>query len=65
MSTLFLKLCLKFQEFASREQGQDLVEYALIVALVAFSSTAAMKALAASLNFAFGNISSKMGSYVS
>lgn len=65
MNTMLLKLHLKFQELTSREEGQDLVEYALVVALIAFGATAGMKALATGLNGSFSNISSKLGSYVS
>jgi pilus assembly protein Flp/PilA len=65
MNTMLLKLYVKFQELASREEGQDLVEYALVVALIAFGATAGMKALAGGLNTAFGQISTTLGSYVS
>jgi pilus assembly protein Flp/PilA len=46
----------KLQNLISREEGQDLIEYALIVALVAFAATAGMSTLATSINTAFGNI---------
>jgi pilus assembly protein Flp/PilA len=39
-----------------REEGQDLVEYALVVALVAFGAITGMDALAAGLNHAFSHI---------
>jgi pilus assembly protein Flp/PilA len=65
MNRMLLKLYIKFHDLASREDGQDLVEYALVVALIAFSATAGMKSLASGLNLAFGDISSKLGSYVS
>ena len=65
MNTLLLKLFVKFQDLASREEGQDLVEYALVVALIAFGATAGMKALATGLNAAFQGISSTLGSYIS
>jgi len=65
MNTMLLKLYVKFQDLASREEGQDLVEYALVVALIAFGATAGMKALATGLNSAFSNISSTLGTYVS
>jgi pilus assembly protein Flp/PilA len=65
MNTVFLKLLIKFQDFASRQEGQDLVEYALVVALVAFGATTGMKALAGGLNKAFQGISTTLGSYVS
>ena len=64
MNTMLLKLYVKFQDLASREEGQDLVEYALVVALIAFGATAGMKSLATGLNTAFTNISTTLGSYV-
>ena len=64
MNTLFLKLHCKLEELASREEGQDLVEYALVVAVLVFGATAAIKFLAAGLSGAFGNISGALGSYV-
>ncbi len=65
MNTMILKLYVKFQDLASREEGQDLVEYALVVALIAFGATAGMKALATGLNSAFQGISTTLGSYIS
>ena len=41
-----------------REEGQDLVEYALVVALIAFAATASMKVLASDINRAFSNLGS-------
>jgi pilus assembly protein Flp/PilA len=65
MNTLLLKLLIKFQDYRSREEGQDMVEYALVVALIAFGATAGIKALATGLNTAFKGISTTLGSYVS
>jgi pilus assembly protein Flp/PilA len=65
MNTLLLKLHIKVQHLASREEGQDLVEYALVVALIAFGATVGMKSLADGLNTAFRGISTTLGSYVS
>jgi pilus assembly protein Flp/PilA len=42
-----------------------MVEYALVVALIAFSATAGMRSLATSLTTAFRGISTTLGSYVS
>ena len=47
------------------EAGQGLVEYLLILALVAFSATAGMSALAAGLNSAFTKVGTFMGKYIS
>jgi pilus assembly protein Flp/PilA len=63
MNIVLLKLYVKFQDLASREEGQDLVEYALVVALIAFGATAGMNSLATGINTAFGNISTTLGSY--
>ena len=64
MNTMLLKMYVKFQDLANREEGQDLVEYALVVALIAFGATAGMKALAGGLNVAFDNISSTLATYI-
>lgn len=48
----------------SDEAGQGLVEYLLILALVAFAATAGMNNLATGLNSAFTQISSILGSYI-
>ena len=61
----FPLLVLRLKGLLAEETGQDLVEYALLVALVAFGATAGMKALATGLNVAFSNTSSKLGSYIS
>jgi pilus assembly protein Flp/PilA len=47
------------------EEGQGLVEYLLILALVAFAATAGMGALASGLNSAFTEIGVILGQYVS
>jgi pilus assembly protein Flp/PilA len=43
-----------------REEGQDLVEYALVVALIAFGAVAGMNALSGGINTAFKDVSSKL-----
>jgi len=46
------------------EAGQGLVEYLLILALVAFACTAGMKILANGLNTAFSEIGSLVNAYI-
>ena len=46
------------------EAGQGLVEYLLILALVAFAATAGMGQLASGLNSAFSAIGSILGQYI-
>ena len=45
-----------------RDDGQDLVEYALVVALIAFGAVTAMNGLSTEINTAFNTISSELGS---
>jgi pilus assembly protein Flp/PilA len=44
------------------ESGQDLIEYALVAALIAFAAVAAMQTLATQINAAFSTIGSKLDS---
>ncbi len=60
MNTMLLKLYVKFQDLKNREEGQDLVEYALILALIALGATVAMKALATAISTEFGNITTRL-----
>lgn len=63
MKNKFLALCVKIQTKLQSEEGQDLIEYALVVALIAFAATAGMKTLATSINLAFANIATTLNSY--
>lgn len=38
------------------EDGQDLVEYALLIALIAFAATAGMSTLAGDINSVFASV---------
>lgn len=49
----------------SDEEGQGLVEYLLILALVAFAATAGMGSLASYLNVAFSDVGSLLSAYIS
>jgi pilus assembly protein Flp/PilA len=62
MNDLLQKLSVRFQTLIFDERGQDLVEYALIVALIAFGATAGMGLVATEVNHAFDTISSKLAS---
>ncbi len=62
MNNLFLKLYIKIQALLSQDEGQDLIEYALIVALIALACTAGMKALATAINTGFTNLGTTLTS---
>jgi pilus assembly protein Flp/PilA len=59
MKDKLLKLSVMLQ-ILKDEHGQDLIEYALVVALIAFAATAGMNTLAADINTAFGNIGARL-----
>jgi pilus assembly protein Flp/PilA len=44
--------------------GQGLVEYVLLIALVAFAATAGMGSLASSINSAFSQVGTIISSYI-
>lgn len=51
--------------FIQDESGQDLVEYALVVALIALGATASLSSLASSFSTAFSTVGSKLSTYSS
>jgi pilus assembly protein Flp/PilA len=53
-----LRLCLKIRDFAKSEEGQDLVEYALVIALIALGAVTSMKTLDQAISTEFTTISS-------
>jgi len=59
MKNIFAKLSVVIKSLG-RVEGQDLVEYALVVALIAFAATASMKVLASDINVAFSNIAAAL-----
>ena len=61
MNDQVLKMSVKLQILLD-ENGQDLVEYALVVSLIAFAAIAGMSTLAGDINAAFGNIGNKLAS---
>lgn len=46
-----------------QDNGQDLVEYALVVALIALAATAGMSTLAQDISNAFSTVGSTVSSY--
>jgi len=63
--TLLEKMHGKLLNLALSLEGQDMVEYALVLGLLSFGVTAATNFLAASLASAFDGISTTLGSYIS
>jgi pilus assembly protein Flp/PilA len=60
MRNALMNLNVKFQALKTREEGQDLVEYALLVALIALVCVAGVSNVANAVNSVFTNISSSL-----
>jgi pilus assembly protein Flp/PilA len=72
MRDAMLKLYVKAQTLRGRlrrmdadGRGQDLIEYALVVALIAFAAAAGMSTVATKINTAFTSIGTKLTTYTS
>ena len=69
MKNAILKVYVKMQVLKDAlvrdERGQDLIEYALVVSLIALGATAAMSGVATAISTAFSKVGSKMGTYTS
>jgi pilus assembly protein Flp/PilA len=53
-----------FSNLVQDDSGQDLIEYALIAALIALGAIAAMNSLATGISTAFSTVSSDLSSAV-
>lgn len=60
MNNLFLKLYVKSQELLNREEGQDLIEYALLAALLSLAVVAILPTLGGKLNDVFTDINTAL-----
>ena len=59
----FLNRCYVKVQILREEQGQDLIEYALVVALIALAATVGMGSVASAINLAFTNVGTKLTAY--
>jgi pilus assembly protein Flp/PilA len=60
MSNTLLKLYAKAQGLRDGEEGQDLVEYALLVALIALVCVTGVSNVASAINTVFSHISGSL-----
>ncbi len=60
MNNLALRLYIKIQSLANHEEGQDLVEYALLIALIALTVITSVKGVATAVNTVFSNVSNSL-----
>lgn len=57
MDLVTWKIHLAFQALRARDEGEDLVEYAIIVALMALGSVAGMSSVGNAINAIFSRLS--------
>jgi Flp pilus assembly pilin Flp len=57
---LLLKVYVKAQNLRNREEGQSLVEYALLITLVSLAAVAGVNSVASAINTVFSNISTTL-----
>jgi pilus assembly protein Flp/PilA len=57
---MMLKLYTRFQTLARNEEGQDLLEYALLVALIALVAVGAITLAGTNVNTIFGRIATAL-----
>ena len=60
MNKLFLSVIVRLQTLICREDGQDLVEYALLVALIALAAVTGVKHVASAVNTVFSSVSTTL-----
>lgn len=60
MNDLLLRMSAKVYELIYGEDGQDLVEYALLITLVALASVTGVNNVASAINTVFSNISNTL-----
>lgn len=68
MRDLVLKVVVRMQvlrDVLKEEDGQDMVEYAVVMGLIALGATAAMKGLATTIGTAFTNVGASLTTYTS
>lgn len=58
--SILSKLFVKVQDLKNDEEGQDLVEYALLVALIALSCIVGVNSVASAVNSVFTTISGSL-----
>jgi len=60
MNNTLIKLYVMFQDLMNREEGQDLVEYALVLFLISIAAVATLGAMATAVTNIFQLITNKL-----
>jgi pilus assembly protein Flp/PilA len=65
MRTTLWNLYCRLQNLMLRDEGQEMIEYAMVVALIAFGAIAAMQAAAGGVNHVFITMGTTLSNAVS
>jgi pilus assembly protein Flp/PilA len=60
MNTILAKLYIRFRDLTTDEQGQDLVEYGLMLTLICLALISGISGIATAANRVFSNISASL-----
>jgi pilus assembly protein Flp/PilA len=60
VSDMLLKLYVKLQSLTASDEGQDLVEYSLLLTLISLSLISGINGIAKAVNATFSNISNSL-----
>jgi pilus assembly protein Flp/PilA len=60
MNDALMKLYVKFQNLMARQEGQDLVEYALLLTMISLALISSMNGIASAIRTVFSNISTSL-----
>ena len=60
MNSMILTLSAKLQNLLNREEGQDLVEYGLLLSLISTAAIAGVQNVATAVNTIFTNVSTSL-----
>ncbi len=60
MNNALLKMYIKFQDLMHNDEGQDLVEYALVIAIVAIGAVTVLPTLSTKINSVFTTITNDL-----
>lgn len=64
MHNFLLRRFLEVKDFLDQEEGQDMIEYALVSALVALGATASLGNFASGVSLAFSKLNIKLGTWI-
>jgi pilus assembly protein Flp/PilA len=64
MQTTWWNLCSRLRNLFLQEEGQDLVEYAMVFAVIALATIASMQSVASGVNSVFATIGATFSSAI-